>query len=675
MNIYIKILYNKLKNYNLNWNMFSKTFILLLLIFMLIFILLYPNSAVGESPNYMLSSLSLESRFTLRITEEDVDRARIVFPTHYNDIKRDWDRQNFAISKKDNTTYSWYFGTYSFLCIPMIKILRILKLNQAYAFPLSNVFFFIISLIYVFLKLKASEKTVFLSILFLGCSPIIAYLYWTSAEVLIFSFVTISVVNLINKNHKLAALYISLAGTLNLTVMVIGFAIIIDYFWIIIENTESKRISTLLKSILIKKIDIIILAAFFTPILIVVLYNFIIFNSIVPVIAGQQINNIFGRFFAYLFDLNLGFLPYFQISLIIFILLIIYGIIKLKREAFIFALSFFGTIFSFSFMSHINCGMTGISRYTAWLSPVLILFVSTQISYIFVNRIFIKKILITLISISITITAIMSTYALIEKPYEFDFSPTAKFILNNMPFLYNPFPYTFISRSQHIDGGYLDLQTTSNPIFYTDDNGFIRKILVPVGISQSVDKWFFGINQEKEQELINSINIKIENIKLSKEYIYININKKFKIRPIFDWDYSFNPEEDNNLAIKNIGIHGHEQTFHWLSADAQITLKEGDKKEKGITIVYNSPLPLIPFINKQQLKTDIYINDVLIDSIIIVQSAWDELNELFIKGIELPDSINGYYIIRLVTNGFWNPSGVYNSHNERNLTIQLFYIG
>jgi hypothetical protein len=50
-------------------------------------------------------------------------------------------------------------------------------------------------------------------------------------------------------------------------------------------------------------------------------------------------------------------------------------------------------------------------------------------------------------------------------------SPLAKIILDKYPALYNPYPYTFVSRVDHVDGGYYYNQ----PVVYYNDNGYNKK--------------------------------------------------------------------------------------------------------------------------------------------------------------------------------------------------------
>lgn len=505
-----------------NWDVLSKAVIYVFLTWMMVYQCLTANLPYGESNWYMLSALSIESRFSLQVNEEDIVKAETEFPFHYESMKDKWDNGGFA-EGKNGGYYSYYSGTYSLLCIPLLKLFRLLDLSRAYAFSLTNVLLFSAALFYVFKKLKAERKTVFITIVFLACSPAIAYLWRGSAAVMIFSFITISLVNLLNKEHKKAAFYISIAGTMNITAMAIGIAIIFDYFWIQIANAERRNFTGIVKYLWSKALDILALAACFIPFLIAMVYNLITFGALAATTQFADFGNWMGRFWAYLVDWNFGMLPYFQISFIMFTALIIYGLIKRQRLAFTFAIAFFGTLAGFALEFHINHDTSGISRYGSWLCSVLIMFVCTQIPIVFLNHIRIRRIATGLLCVSIALTALISAHSLITRSHPNRHSPLAEFVLDYVPALYNPYPSTFICRTLEVDGGYYDLRTYPEPIVYENSDDYITKILIPAGCDLN-QKWFTG-----KPEHIERIENKMNSIG-DREYVYITVNPSWKIR-------------------------------------------------------------------------------------------------------------------------------------------------
>jgi hypothetical protein len=56
------------------------------------------------------------------------------------------------------------------------------------------------------------------------------------------------------------------------------------------------------------------------------------------------------------------------------------------------------------------------------------------------------------------------------------FTPLAAFVLDRFPSFYDPYPYTFICRTLHKDGGYWMIE--KEPVIYANLNGQLRKILI-----------------------------------------------------------------------------------------------------------------------------------------------------------------------------------------------------
>ena len=57
--------------------------------------ILMPSFPVGESDDYMLSTISLENRFSLFIFPSDIEQAKSDFPEHM------WSWQNYVLMKTD----------------------------------------------------------------------------------------------------------------------------------------------------------------------------------------------------------------------------------------------------------------------------------------------------------------------------------------------------------------------------------------------------------------------------------------------------------------------------------------------------------------------------------------------------------------------------------------------
>jgi hypothetical protein len=545
------------KNQNSIFNTLSIILIGIFLIGMLCWVCINPTVPMGESDDYMIAAISLEKRLSLRITHEDVLQAAIDYPEHYNDIKVNEEAGAF-FRGKDGGIYPWYFGTYSFLCIPVKKLLKLMHLSQSYAFVISNVIFYVIALLFVFYKLKADRKIVFIVILLLVCNPAVAYLRWPSAEVLLFSFVTMSAISLVNRDHFLSAIFASLAGSLNVTILFFGVCIILDYFLLLQKRERSWNI---IKICLNNIKNISLLACCFLPAIISLAFNYSISGHLVLQMGSSRTEKWFGRFAAYIFDLNFGFLPYFTIPLLLFLVLFIFGIMKRDQLSMIFCASFVSVVLAYARHWHINCGMSGIARYNAWASPLLL--ISTSVILLtYAGKL--KNVLYILLIVSSFLTTKLET-SVINSRYTY-FTPLAEKVLENFPGLYNPYPYTFISRIMHVDGGY---SLPGKPIFFISGNKKVKKILVPRGTANQVMDSLYGEGAADIGKRL--IDIERQN----KEFSYININNNnvgFSTRYSLGDIIDFKADREGIIPYPYFisGLGGQEHSFIWSDGKSAV---------------------------------------------------------------------------------------------------------
>jgi hypothetical protein len=630
-----------------------------------------PTGPIGESDDYMMATIALENRLSLQILEEDIEQSKVDYPQHYEHIRASWEQgMPRFLSVKEGEVYPWYFGTYSFMCIPAKQFLRFLKLNQSYAFVITNVLIYGGTLLFVFYRLNASRMTVLFSILALACAPAVPYLMWPSAEVLIFSLVAITVVFILRGQHCPAAVTVSLAGTLNPAVMVLGMAVIVNYFWVILAERKCRSLRDIIKLGMDYIWNICKLALCFIPFVYSLFFNYAHFGVLFPqtLLGLSRSDQWLGRFIAYLFDLNLGYLPYLGIPLIIFLYLSICGFIKRDRICIVLAFAFFGTVFAYARTWHINCGMSGIARYNAWACPILLLMVFTQLLPL-LTAIHIKRAGYGLLIFSIGISGILS-FSAIRWPYT-DFSPLAEAVLTRAPSLYNPYPYTFVSRTTHVDGGYWD--DSREPVIYADKQGTIRKILLfsenKMSL-ESIKERVYG-SDSAMQELLKEIkNISQGN----KNFAYVNLDGQTGVKLRKNWTEVFDPLGSDNLQNLNEGVYGNEGDFHWIMPEATITLQGNNFTESGLQLIFSPSSKLRP-LAEESLRVKIIVNDSLIKVIQLDDNILGTNLNVNIVGDELTESKNGLYYIRLETNGVYNPKAAHDSNDDRDLALQLFYIG
>jgi len=148
-------------------------------IFMLIICSLHVPEPIGEWDDYSLPIASIFNDHNFGITQEDVIVYKQIFP-HWSEYIDSYQLSGY-MTKSGSGEMAWYFPTYGMVCIPMVLTLQLLKLPAVFAFPYTNLAVLMISLIFVFKYLKATEGKKLLLILLLSVNPIVFYISWTSA--------------------------------------------------------------------------------------------------------------------------------------------------------------------------------------------------------------------------------------------------------------------------------------------------------------------------------------------------------------------------------------------------------------------------------------------------------------------------------------------------------------
>jgi len=630
---------------------------------------------IGESVSYIMATVAFENHpLSQRILPTDIEHAKIEFPEH----SWNFDVYGFYTSQ-DGGRYPWYFPTYSISVIPAKTILNVFDMAAIRTYPISNIMFYTIALIVVYFFLKASRKTVFITILLLIFSPSILYYSWPSAEMFICSILIITLVFWLNGNKHIAVLFCSIVSTLNITINAICLAIIIDY---LLDVYYKRGISI---RVLVRQNwrNTALFVACCIPSLFMPLFNLRISGTINLQNTLFSVSDIMsdmntydswlGRFFAYITDLNFGFLPYFPVLLLLLFVTYFIAIYKKNRKVVITISGFILVVFLYSAIPHINCGMTGIARYDAWsapflafsatiLLPSLILSVKKQNS---VSWICIASAIISTMTVYSSMRYTRGSYTM--------FSPIAKYVLEHMPVLYNPLPSTFANRTRHIDGayGYID---SEEPTIYFSDDGYAKKILIPR--AATLNEVMSRIDG-KEQAL-SEIQNKIENAKIrNNRYVFINVYDEITRAAEL---YCFDPlDYDERWTYLSFGVYPWETTFHWFSPNAKIWLKPGDLQKTGLELAFNTAPFLRPFVLGDTLSTKIYIDGVLVETVILPDVDYSP-NVVYIDGTKLPIPESNTYTIDIITNGAFNPSKAsftegYNPNDKRDLTIAVTYIG
>ena len=464
----------------------------------------------GEYDSYMLPTIAILNHGSMIITEDDIQQAAIDFPECYSYLRERYDSQRMVPTKDNSGLNPYYYCTYSVACIPLKLLLKIFHLPQIYAFPFTNLALLLLSFLFAYQNLNVSNASKLLCVALLAINPIFYYLIWCSAEVFIFSMLTLSLVYYLNYKYKRAALFLSLAGTLNVTVMFFGFIMIGDFFYHLWKEKEGPFITR--KNLLAT----LTFGACFLPVFLPFIHNMIYVNQVNDTFRMFQTEDLPGRFVSYLFDLNLGFFPYMPILFLLLLFVLWHAVRNKSGRCLWLTFSMFGIVLMYSCAMHINCGMSGISRYGAWTTPFLILIITAFFPYHAIKQ----WIYILTVSISLIITGVL----LPTMPFaSYQMSTLSRFVLNHAPNLYNPLYSTFNCRVNNIDGGYYYLEYT--PIIYSDTYGNIRKILISQNEGEALLQQIIG-----EAQGIDYLATQLEKIPADGDVHYVNIPAKYSIQ-------------------------------------------------------------------------------------------------------------------------------------------------
>ena len=557
----------KLYKKNTFYFMFIALFIMLWAVYIGMETFKWTPIPMGESDDYMFTTVSLQYCGELMVREETLIHAKTDFPEFSEYLDNCYEKgEQSQVTDDKGGRLPWYFGTYSAMCIPAKILLKHIGFPQIYAYSLTNFIIYLIALLMVAFALKQSFQTRFFLLLLLGINPALFYIVWQSAEIFIFGFVIISLVLWVNKNYKSAAFFISVAGTMNSTVMVLGGAMIVDYF---IELLGDKKEENAIGHLLHNWRRIIIYGCCYIPCLIPFIYykaNYGIWNLQVSYGFADQGENYFSRVLSYFFDWNYGVLPYFPILLILFVLLTIIMVIKRDWRTVLFSVAFIGVVAAYSIMYHINCGMSGMARYTAWSVPIMLFAVALMCNNIMIQRKVLKKIYnICMIASVIYSSFVIYTYGIMFACNTSDIylTPIAEKIIDNCPQLYWSIPSSFVDRVEHVPGGY----NYKEPVIYANKEGVVRKILVT---GENAKKILDYIITDYEGE--RYIQSKIDGFENDDQYYFINIPHRYSIYI----SASYVLQKNNVLDQNGIQLQALSTTGTYDEESDVIILNEGE---------------------------------------------------------------------------------------------------
>lgn len=487
----------------------SFAFIVLFSFFAMVYALLTPTGPVGESEDYMITTIALQNRMSIFITQEDIEQSWTDYPEYAGYFYQD----RTLFTTKDGQMISAYFPTYSLAALPMKIALKRLYLNQSYAFALTNVLCYIIAMAVVYKCLRRPAWQVFVTLLFVALNPAFYYLTWPESEVFIYAFVVMSLVFFSNRQYKRAALFVSIAGTLNVCIMGYGAVIILAYAMDKYERPTRSLGRNLLFSIRKNAGDCALLVLCFIPSVVPVALNYALFGGPVSMMYTVDMRDYWGRFAAYLFDLNLGLAGYFPVLLLLMALLTIWAALKRQAQTPLLFAGFLLTVAWYSITYHINCGMIAISRYGAWTSPLVFFCILAALPLLSSRRA--RTAISCALVLSTCVTAVLT--AANRSTGWLTMGRPASAVLTKAPALYNPLYTTFITRVS----GEFCTYTYERPTAFVTNRGYVTKVLANADTAQEAERMLASATQEGQQKLDGAI----ERLKSSEGLIYLNFSE------------------------------------------------------------------------------------------------------------------------------------------------------
>ena len=433
---------------------------------------------IGEWDDYTYPVVTLLTGHKISVVESDLPLIKDFFPEWSSEIDAIGINQLSGQHTRNGGMLPWYFPTYAIVCIPMICLLKWLGIPTTYAFCYTNLFSVIAALLVVYKYLKTKDIRKILLIVLLSINPIVFYYCWPSGETVIYAFLTIALVCWYNKWYKRAAIFISLAGTLNTTIMSVGIIMILEY--LLRLRWSGDRDLNLLQFVKKNALNIIGYGFCYIIGLIPMVY-FYYHTGYINLTASHASfltgtgETTFQRFMAYLFDLNFGFLPYYPIILVLGIVLLVVSAAKKYWRYIEWFVAFVINVLLYSVMVHINSGMSGIARYNVW-GGVILIFSVCLFGMDLVKKTIVKQAVYMGGCVNIIILLLIiycyGPMGASKVPYIY-WTPVAEWVLDTYPALYNPLHSTFASRTLHCDGGY----NPDTPIVYSAEDGYVRKVL------------------------------------------------------------------------------------------------------------------------------------------------------------------------------------------------------
>jgi len=405
------------------------------ILFTLIFVLLFSFFLFepkinygGDLIEYFGMSESLLSHGTFNLTESDKQSLTKRFgPEYFKNIE-------YYPANNKGERYSSHFFFYSVFLAPTRLLLRVLQQDEMKVFRITNLFFLFSALFFIcrsFIK-KIDQRLALVLIVLL--SPISQFVIWPGPELVYTCLILVALVLFLNKKQLIGIAFAILASWQSQPLMFIPLAMIAAYTL------------TLWKEKKLKAMNLAILEGMSAFVFFPNFYYLLIFGKPTPFavtnIVGAN-NFTFQKVIEVLIDPNIGLLFYMPVITVLGLYYMITQGESLFTKLFLI-LSIITPLFFFPAIINWNHGTAGYgpTRYALYIMPFLIYYFVTSF------RPSIKNLMI------LGLFAVTQLYILSFNGFymptlddSFQHTPYARFILNNVPQLYNPTPELFVERT------------------------------------------------------------------------------------------------------------------------------------------------------------------------------------------------------------------------------------
>lgn len=530
----------------------------------------------GDGKEYIMQTVAFQNHFSFGVTEEDLSKAKEEFYKQAQALEAEYNNE-IHMHENGNARYSNHYGVYSALVTPVKWMILALGIYPLWAFSITNYILWLAAILVTFFCLRTDAKRKFCILALLIFNPIIFYLSWSHSEMYIFAFVVMGLVFYYNKQYGRSIFFLSMAATQNLGVMPFAMMIGIDYIVECIQRYkgEYKKFDLADFAILYWK-KVIPYVIFYIPAFMPLVSTYIRFGTY-NLVADVAMENkyLLHKALDYAFDLNLGIFPYEPVVLICFIVMTITGLKNNVRPVIINLVGIFGMLYIIAHQIQINSGMQNIMRYNVWIIPVLIFFIGMNLNIDKNNG---KRLIAVCVSEAVFTTAIVGY--IIWGGGDFgrnQFAPWTKAIMNSFPELYNPTHGIFYSRVTGVE-----LYGSSKPVIYSNDAGYIRKIL----LSEEAEEIFYSKNWILVDTQGNSVDknkLKSKSVDEG-QYKYINVKDNYRHLNEYElgdkiWFFSEKYNADNYVQS---GISAKEERMSWTDAN-----------KVNMSMLLNSSAPVI----------------------------------------------------------------------------------